>query len=112
MDYKALKIDTTTTTKDLKALEDKTGNIFESIVIMSRRANQITLDLKDDLSRDLTEVISFVDNLEEVFENKEQIELVKLYERLPKPSLIATHEFLNDKIYSKNPFKEEQNSNK
>src|SRR3954469_7252135 len=95
-----------TITRDLRDLDVKTDNIYESIVIMSKRANQISNNIKEELHQKLSEFASANDNLEEVFENREQIEISKHYERLPKPTLIAVQEFLDNKIYYRNPAKE------
>lgn len=101
-------IPTTTVTRDVRQLDKKTDNIYESIVIISKRANQIASNMKEELHNKLAEFASSNDNLEEVFENREQIEISKHYERLPKPTLIAVDEFLNDKVYFRNPSKEQQ----
>ncbi|MFN9581840.1 MAG: DNA-directed RNA polymerase subunit omega, partial [Bacteroidota bacterium] len=85
---------TTTVVRDLKKLEDKTGNIYESIAIVSKRANQIAANMKEELHNKLQEFANDSDTLEEVFENREQIEISSYYERLPKATLIATEEFL------------------
>lgn len=103
MDYKKTTADLTTTTRDLRELDVKTGNIYESIAIVSKRANQISAEIKEELTNKLAEFASSTDNLEEIFENREQIEISKFYERLSKPSLIAIQEFLDDKIYHRNP---------
>ncbi|MFA6084113.1 DNA-directed RNA polymerase subunit omega [Mucilaginibacter sp.] len=95
-----------TVTRDLRELDVKTDNIYESLVIMSKRANQISNNIKEELHQKLSEFASANDNLEEVFENREQIEISKHYERLPKPTLIAIQEFLDNKIYYRNPAKE------
>jgi DNA-directed RNA polymerase subunit K/omega len=95
-----------TITRDLRELDVKTGNIYESLVIMSKRANQISNNIKEELHQKLSEFASSNDNLEEVFENREQIEISKYYERLPKPTLVAIQEFLDDKVYYRNPAKE------
>src|SRR5476649_2801511 len=97
-----------TVTRDLRELDVKTNNIYESLVIMSKRANQISNNVKEELHQKLSEFASSNDNLEEVFENREQIEISKYYEKLPKPSLVAVQEFLEDKIYYRNPSKEQQ----
>ena len=97
-----------TVTRDLRELDVKTDNIYESIVIISKRANQISNNIKEELHQKLSEFASSNDNLEEVFENREQIEISKHYERLPKPSLVAIQEFLDDKVYYRNPSKEPQ----
>jgi DNA-directed RNA polymerase subunit K/omega len=95
-----------TVTRDLRELDVNTNNIYESLVIMSKRANQISNNIKEELHQKLSEFASSNDNLEEVFENREQIEISKYYEKLPKPSLVAVQEFLDDKIYYRNPAKE------
>jgi DNA-directed RNA polymerase subunit K/omega len=97
-----------TITRDLRDLDKTTDNIYESIVVMSKRANQISNNIKEELSQKLSEFTSSNDNLEEVFENREQIEISKHYEKMPKPSLIAVQEFLEGKIYYRNPSKEQQ----
>ena len=97
-----------TVTRDLRELDTETGNIYESIVIMSKRANQLSNNIKEELHQKLSEFASSNDNLEEIFENREQIEISKYYEKLPKPSLVAVQEFLDDKIYYRNPAKEQQ----
>lgn len=103
MDYKKTIADSTTATRDLRDLDGKTGNIYESIAIISKRANQISGEIKEELTNKLAEFASTTDNLEEIFENREQIEISRFYERLPKPSLIAIQEFFDDKIYYRNP---------
>jgi len=95
-----------TITRDLRDLDTKTANIYESLVIMSKRANQISNNIKEELQTKLSEFATSNDNLEEVFENREQIEISKYYEKLPKPTLVAIQEFLEDKIYYRNPAKE------
>jgi DNA-directed RNA polymerase subunit K/omega len=95
-----------TVTRDLRELDVETGNIYESLVIMGKRANQISNNIKEELHQKLSEFASSNDNLEEVFENREQIEISKHYEKLPKPSLVAVQEFLDGKIYYRNPAKE------
>ena len=105
MDFKKSKAPGSTITLDLDVLEDKTGNIYESVVIMAKRSNQISVELKQELNRKLEEFANYTDNLEEVFENREQIEISKFYERLPKPNLISTQEFLEDQVYFRNPKK-------
>lgn len=100
-------IPNSTITRDVRELDKVTDNIYESIVIISKRANQISTNLKEELHGKLAEFASSNDNLEEVFENREQIEISKHYERMPKPSLIAVDEFLHDKVYYRNPSKEQ-----
>ncbi len=99
IDYKKTKAPATTITRDIEVLDGQTGNIYETVVIVSKRSNQISSELKKELNRKLEEFAYYTDNLEEVFENREQIEISKFYERLPKPSLIALEEYLEEKIY-------------
>ena len=101
MNFKNTNAARTTETRDVKNLETGTGNIYESLVIMSKRANQIGSEMKEELSAKLQEFATTQDNLEEVFENREQIEISKFYERLPKPHAIAVQELLDDNIYSR-----------
>ncbi|RCH55405.1 RNA polymerase Rpb6 [Mucilaginibacter hurinus] len=96
-----------TVTRDLRELDKGTDNIYESLVIMSKRANQLSNNIKEELHQKLSEFASSNDNLEEIFENREQIEISKHYERLPKPTLVAVQEFLDDKVYYRNPTKEQ-----
>jgi len=98
-----------TVTRDVRELDKETQNIYESIVIMSKRANQIAANIKEELHNKLSEFATSNDNLEEVFENREQIEISKHYERMPKPTLIAVNEFLEEKVYYRNP-KNEKNT--
>lgn len=86
-------------TKDLGIIKAKTGNIYESIAIIAKRANQVNISIKEELHSKLDEFASHTDTLEEIHENKEQIEISRAYERMPNPSLLATHEFLEDKVY-------------
>lgn len=106
MDYKKTNADLTTATRDLRQLDGTTGNIYETVVILAKRANQIGAEMKEELTGKLAEFASHTDNLEEIFENREQIEISKFYERLPKPSLISIQEYLEDKIYYRNPNKD------
>ena len=85
--------------KKLADIKDKTGNLYESIAIIAKRANQINITLKEELHNKLEEFASHTDSLEEIHENKEQIEISKAYERMPNPSLLATAEFMDDKVY-------------
>lgn len=96
-----------TVTRDTILLEEKTGNIYESLVVISKRSNQISVDMKEELTQKLQEFSSSTDNLEEIFENREQIEISKHYERMAKATAIATQELLEDKIYVRNPESEE-----
>src|SRR5918996_4871182 len=86
-------------TKSLVEIKAKTGNLYESIAIVAKRANQINITLKEELHNKLEEFASHTDSLEEIHENKEQIEISRAYERMPNPSLLATQEFLEEKIY-------------
>jgi DNA-directed RNA polymerase subunit K/omega len=98
----------TTVTRDLRELDITTDNIYESLVIISKRANQIAANMKEELHGKLAEFASSNDNLEEIFENREQIEISKYYERMPKASLIAIDEFTHGKVYHRNPAKEQK----
>ncbi|NPD45225.1 MULTISPECIES: DNA-directed RNA polymerase subunit omega [unclassified Lentimicrobium] len=110
MDYKKVKTDKVAVTRNLRDFDESTENIYESIAILAKRANQISKDLKEELNRKIEEFSTTGDNLEEVFENREQIEIAKFYERLPKPTLLAIQEFLEDEIYYRNPAKEVANN--
>lgn len=103
MSFKNSTAEKTTITRDTKDLEVETHNIYESIVMMSKRANQINVDLKEELTQKLQEFASSTDNLEEIFENREQIEISRFYERLPKPVAMAIQELMEGKIYSRDP---------
>ncbi len=108
MDYKKTNAASSTITRNMTELSEEVGNVYESVVIMAKRSNQIAVELKSELNKKLLEFASYTDNLEEVFENREQIEISKYYERLPKPSLIAIEEFINGEIYYRNPAREVQ----
>lgn len=86
-------------TKALTEIKGKTGNLYESIAIIAKRANQINISIKEELHNKLEEFASHTDSLEEIHENKEQIEISKAYERMPNPALLATTEFMDDKVY-------------
>lgn len=90
-------------TRDLDKVSEPTGNLYESIHIVSQRAKQISSTMKEELNNKLSEFASTVDNLEEVFENKEQIEISKFYERMPKPSTLAMEEFMEKRLYFRHP---------
>jgi len=107
MNFKNLNAEKTTVTRDIIHLEEKTGNIYKSIVAISKRANQISSTLKEELTQKLQEFNVSTDNLEEVFENREQIELSRYYERMAKPPAIATQEILDDKLFMRNPEQED-----
>jgi hypothetical protein len=93
----------TTVTRDTIRIEEKTGNIYQSLVAISKRANQISAETKEELTQKLQEFATSTDNLEEIFENREQIEISKHYEKMPKATAIATQELLDDKIYMRKP---------
>lgn len=107
MEYKNTAAERDTVTRDLRQFEEGTDNIFETIAILAKRSNQIGTDIKEELNNKLAEFATSSDNLEEIFENREQIEISKFYEGLPKPVAIAVEEYLNDKVYFRNPAKEE-----
>ena len=86
-------------TKNLTDIKSKTGNLYESIAVIAKRANQINISIKEELHNKLEEFASHTDSLEEIHENKEQIEISKAYERMPNPALLATTEFMDDKVY-------------
>ncbi len=106
MDYKKTNAPGTTITWDTEGLSEDTGNIYESVNVIAKRANQISIEMKEELNKKLQEFASYTDNLEEVFENREQIEISRYYERLPKASSIATQEFVEDKVYYRNADKD------
>ena len=108
MDFRKVRTETTVVTRQKDQFYKGTGNIYETVAILTKRANQIAAEMKEELNKKIEEFATNNDSLEEVFENREQIEIAKFYERLPKPTLIAIHEFLNDEIYFRNPNKEVQ----
>ncbi len=108
MDYKRTTASNNTETRDVMKLAEPTGNVYEMVSIISKRANQLSIDMKQALDSKLNEFASYSDNLEEVFENHEQIEISRFYEKLPKPSLIAIQEWKENEIYYRNPSKEKE----
>lgn len=106
MSFKNSTAERSTITRDTVDLEAQTDNIYESIVVMSKRSNQLSVDLKIELTAKLEEFASSTDNLEEIFENREQIEISRFYERLPKPVAMAIQEFLEEKVYYRDPEEE------
>lgn len=109
MDYKKTNAPLTTVTRDMIAMAEQTGNVYETICIIGKRANQISVELKKELEKKLQEFASAPnpsEPLEEVTENREQIEISRFYEKLPKPTLIATQEYIEHKLYFSNPLKE------
>ena len=93
-------------TRDVIDFAKETGNVYESIAIISKRARQISTKMKEELSQKLSEFATKEDNLEEIFENREQIEISKYYERMPKPSTLAVEEFIEGKVYFRRPEEE------
>ena len=108
MDFKKINAETTCVTRQKDQFYIGTGNIYETVAIMAKRSDQIAAEMKSELNKKIEEYTTSNDSLEEVFENKEQIEVAKYYEKLPKPTLIAVNEFLNDRIYYRNPNKENE----
>mgnify|MGYP003509852487 FL=1 len=98
MDFKKVNAPTTTVTRDMNSLSERTGNIYETVCIIGKRANQVSIGIKNELDKKLKEFEIGNDNLDEVFENREQIEISRYYERLPKPVLIATKEYEDGEI--------------
>jgi len=107
LNYKNTNAEKTTVTRDLEDLSDKSGNIYKSLIAISKRSNQISSEMREELTKKLAEFASSSDNLEEIFENREQIEISKFYESLPKPVSIAIQEFLDNKVYVRDAFEEE-----
>ncbi|MDO4334807.1 MAG: DNA-directed RNA polymerase subunit omega [Bacteroidales bacterium] len=107
MDYKKTNAPLTTVTRDMIAMAEQTGNVYETVCIIGKRANQISLELKKELEKKLADFTP-TDTMEEVSENREQIEISRFYEKLPKPTLIATQEYLEHKLYFSNPLKERE----
>ena len=106
IDYKKSNAPQNTTVHDLIDLAEQTGNIYETVAIIGKRANQISADMKNDLEKKLQEFTEKTDNLEEISENREQIEISKYYEKLPKSTLIATKEYEDSKLHFRNVSKE------
>jgi DNA-directed RNA polymerase subunit K/omega len=103
MDYKKLKAPTNTVTRDMNKLIEPVGNVYEVVRIIAKRSNQIAIDLKRELDKKLLDFASASDTMEEVFENHEQIEISRYYEKMPKPTLDAIEEFEEGRIYYRNP---------
>ncbi|MBJ2184947.1 MAG: DNA-directed RNA polymerase subunit omega [Muribaculaceae bacterium] len=106
MDYKKTNAPLNTVTRDMIELSEDTGNVYETVCIIAKRANQIAGEMKHDLEKKLQEFASLNDNLEEISENREQIEISRYYEKLPKPTLIATQEYVDHKLFFRNPLKD------
>lgn len=107
MDYKKVKTEDTTVTRTMREFSKGTNNVYETVAILSKRADQIELELKRELDEKVQEFATPNDTLDEVFENREQIEVAKFYEHLPKPTLLATWEYVHDKIYFRNPIRQD-----
>ena len=112
MDFKKSNTPLNTVTRDLIELSEQTGNIYETVCVISKRANQIAAQMKSDLEKKLQEFAPYNDTLEEVSENREQIEISRYYERLPKPTLIATQEYIDHKLFFRKSNKEQSTSRK
>ncbi|MGB4415984.1 MAG: DNA-directed RNA polymerase subunit omega [Paludibacter sp.] len=106
MDYKKINAPTNTISRDMNTMSENVGNVYETVKIIAKRSNQISAEIKSELDKKLIEFASMNENIEEVFENREQIEISRYYEKLPKAVLIATQEFIEDKIYYRNPLKD------
>lgn len=106
MDYKKSNAPLNTVTRDMIKLSEDTGNVYETVCIIAKRANQIAGEMKHDLEKKLQEFASLNDNLEEISENREQIEISRYYEKLPKPTLIAAQEYVDHKVFFRNPVKD------
>lgn len=102
------QIESTTITRDLRSIENKTGNIYEALAIIAKRANQISNETKQELQEKLKDFASSNDNLEEIFENREQIEISKYYERLPKSTLVSINEYIDGNIQFRYPDAEKE----
>lgn len=103
MDYKKTNAPLNTVTRDMIELSQDTGNVYETVCIIAKRADQIAAEMKHDLEKKLQEFASLNDNLEEISENREQIEISRYYEKLPKPTLIATQEYVDHRLYYRTP---------
>lgn len=106
MDYKKVNAPSSTISRDMNSLSENVGNVYETVKIIAKRSNQISAEIKSELDKKLVEFSSMNENIEEVFENREQIEISRYYEKLPKSTLIATQEFIEDKVYYRNPLKD------
>ncbi|MDK2837057.1 MAG: hypothetical protein PWR15_126 [Bacteroidota bacterium] len=108
MDYRKSTASANTETRDIMQMAEPVGNVYEMVMIISKRANQIAMEMKQELDSKLQEFASYNDNLEEIFENHEQIEISRFYEKLPKPTLLAIEEWINGDIFYRNPAKEKE----
>ncbi|MBD5289412.1 MAG: DNA-directed RNA polymerase subunit omega [Bacteroides sp.] len=107
MDYKKINAPVTTVTRDMIKMSEQTGNVYETICVIGKRANQIAVEMKKELTQKLKD-FETNDNNEEIAENREQIEISRIYERLPKPTLLATQEYIEHNLYFSNPAKEKE----
>ena len=108
MEEKKKKVPNTTITRNTAEFSQMTGNIYETVAVLTKRANQISIEEKRELHKKIEEFSGSNDTMEEYYENREQIEVVRRFEQMPKPALVATEEYLNHEIYYRNPAKEDQ----
>ena len=106
MDFKKENAPTTTVSRDMNALSEEIGNVYETVMVIAKRANQISAEIKSEIDKKLQDFGNSSENIEEVFENREQIEISRYFEKLPKPVLLATQEFIEGKVYYRNPLKD------
>ena len=103
MDFKKVNAPTTTISRDMNAMSEEIGNVYETVMVIAKRANQISAEIKSEIDKKLQDFGNTSENIEEVFENREQIEISRYFEKLPKPVLMATQEFIEGKVYYRNP---------
>ncbi|MFW9598831.1 MAG: DNA-directed RNA polymerase subunit omega [Paludibacter sp.] len=106
MELKKINAPSSTISRDMNEMSANIGNVYETVKIIAKRSNQINVEIKAELDKKLQEFSSLNENIEEVFENREQIEISRYYEKLPKSTLLATQEFIEDKVYYRNPLKD------
>lgn len=106
------KIPNTTITRNTAEFSEMTGNIYETVAMLTKRANQLAIEEKKEMHKKIEEFSSVTDTMDEMFENREQIEVVRHYEQMPKPVLVATEEYLDQELYYRNPAKEDQQAQK
>ncbi len=106
MDFKRVNAPSSTISRDMNSLRENVGNVYETFKIISKRANQISVEIKSEIDKKLQDFGGSSENIDEVFENREQIEISRYYEKLPKATLLATQEFIEDKVIFKNTVKE------
>jgi DNA-directed RNA polymerase subunit K/omega len=106
MDFRRLNAPTNTISRDINALSAEVGNVYETVMIIAKRANQINGEIKSEIEKKLQDFAGASESIEEIFENREQIEISRYFEKLPKPVLLATQEFVEDRIYYRNPLKD------